>query len=146
MEGSTSLRTARAAQLESMSGSEFDAVLATIRASASFPRVAYHFSRHGQEFGVTTEAGYLAALGVHLLRSDLRVFTFLRPEGRAPFWALVAPDTGDTALYNEARGRIYSFYRPERPAVRMAAVESHWVELIRRQDGWLTLQEWQWES
>jgi len=128
-----------------MSNAQLDAMIQAVRAERALPLLLYHYRRHGREFDATSESGYLDALHQHLRRRDLRVYSFLRPAGEVPFWALVAPDSGATVLYNEARGRLYSFYRPERPALRMAAVEAHWVELVNTTAGWQPEEHWQWQ-
>ena len=77
------------------------AIVLHIKDATTLSRMEYHFEEHAAEFGVTSTEEYLALLRVHLRQDDLRIFSYLRPRGQAPFWALVAPDAGDTVLYNE---------------------------------------------
>lgn len=134
----------RATQARAMPPEEIHAILDTIRRTRALPQLDYHFERHGREFRVSTSEEYLQALRQHLLRDDLRVFTYIRTRGQVPIWALVAPDNAHTVLYNELRRVIWSFYRPQIPALRMRNVQSRWIELVREGDRWIVKEDWQW--
>lgn len=140
------LQALRLSQLQGRSSDQIDAIVLIIRQTTTLSRMEYHFEAHAYEFGVTTLQEYLVMFHVHLQSDNLRVFSYLRPRGQLPFWALVAPHTGDTVLYNEARRRVYSFYRPDEPDRRMPAVQIHWVELTRTNAGWHLEEEWRWRT
>lgn len=88
----------------------------------------------------------MGEMASHLQRDDLRILSYLRPRGLVPFWALVAPDTGDTVLYNKARKRAYSFYRPNDPERQISAIEGFWIELVWRDIEWWVEYQWQWQN
>jgi hypothetical protein len=123
---------------------QIDSLIARIRAGRSIPRLRYHLQQHGEALGARTAHEYVHALEVHLQRDDLRVFTFLRPRGLEPFWALVSPDSGDTVSFNEQRNRIYSFYRPEDVDQRMDSAKAHWIEVVSTGAGWSIEEHWAW--
>lgn len=134
----------RLAQLRRLSDNEVMATVAAIRQATTLARPDYHLAIHGREFGATTLEAYLLALREHLRRRDLRVFTYLRPPKLVPFWELVAPDDGATALYNEAKGAVWSFYLPGRAELRFAAYEAVAVELVPTATGWMRVEHWRW--
>lgn len=139
------LRAVRLAQLRAYSSEDIDGLMARIRAIRTIPKLAYHLKLHGPQLGTGSEEEYLRALEAHLQRDDLRVFTFLRIQRREPLWAIVAPDTGNTVLYNEDRQRVWSFYRPTRPSIRMRSVESVWIEIVKRDRTWQLEEHWTWD-
>ena len=143
-----SLRAQRLAQLKQLSDGDVEAIVHDVKSSQSIPRLGYHFARHGAEFEVDNPEEYVAALRRHLQRGDLRIFTFLdrTSKGLTGFWALVAPDNAATVLYNEQQRRLWSFYRPRAPAVRMANVQTLWIEVCRRGQSWEFEEQWQWQN
>ncbi len=120
--------------------------LLTIRGSTSVPALRDHVDKHGVRLGVSSYAEYLQAFQQHLARSDLRTFTYLGLRGgnQTILWELVASDTGTTALYNETRTTIWSFFRPSDPIARAIGMQAAWVEVIRTQTGWHFEEDWTW--
>ena len=141
----TPLQAERVEQLRQLSDQEVSRIVESIRHATTIPRLPYHFEKHGRGLGIATAEEYLQASREHLRRRDLRIFTYLRPAGRVPFWELMAPDIGTTVMYNEQRRQIWSFFRPEDAAARMAAVQAGWIEVVRTATGWDFREHWQWD-
>lgn len=138
-----SLQGERLVQLRRMSGQEIDAILSAIVEAETVPRLDYHVRRHGRQLDVQTNEEYVRALRRHLQRADLRIFTYLRSSDHAPFWELIAPD-GTTAVYNENRSSIWSFFWPIGVNQRMSIAKGWWVEVLRAADDWHFEEHWQW--
>lgn len=141
-----SLQVLRIQQLNQETGERISRIVGEARRATDIPQLEYHLRKHGAEFGATTAEEYVQAFREHLRRDDLRIFTFLDDAsyGTVALWAFVAPDTGTTALYNEKRRQVRTFYRPWSPERRMANVRHLWVEVIGREGAWVFQEQWEW--
>ncbi|MBI2321796.1 MAG: hypothetical protein HYU88_06820 [Chloroflexi bacterium] len=140
------LRALRLAQVQDLSSEQIEGHLLAIRHTSFLPKARYHFERHGPQAGAATEEEYVQLFRKHVARADLRIFTYLRTGDRCPMWEVVAPVTGETAVYNERRGRIWSFHRPSDPYARYTNVQGWWLEVIRIGAGWGFEERWTWRQ
>lgn len=139
------LRLERAAGLRRLSSEAIAEMVQAIRSAKRLPRLGYHFAQHGAEMGAAREEDYEQAFREHLSQPRLRVFTYLRPRGRAPFWELVDPATGRTALYNERERDAWSFFTPTNAQARDHNTEGWWVEVVFREGSWEREEQWRWD-
>ena len=73
------------------------------------------------------------------------MFTYIRPWRQERMWILVASDTATSVLYNESRGSVWSFFRPEDPGKLMQSAEPRWIEVVRSGHLWQVEERWRWE-
>jgi hypothetical protein len=140
-----SLKSDRMGQLQQLSSDRIEGILAAFRSASTVPKPEYHFGKHGDMLGVQSLAEYEQAFRDHVQKEGLRVFTYLRPADRTPFWELVDPSTGTTGVYNEGKETASSFFRPRSVERRMAIAQQWWVEVTRTSQGWEPKENWRWK-
>jgi SPP1 gp7 family putative phage head morphogenesis protein len=125
------LGEARLSQLRAMSNDQLEALFAEIRGATTLPKLKYHYQRHRELLGASSQDEYLALFRKHIRRTDLRIATALRPKDHAPMWYLVAVDSGTIAQYNERERRFWSFFRTRNLARYLEDASVWWVEAIK---------------
>ena len=132
-------------QLQQLSSDQIEVILAAFRSASTVPKPEYHLEKHGDMLGVRSIAEYEEAFRDHVQGEGLRVFTYLRPADRTPFWELVDPSTGTTGVYNERKSEVSSFFRPKSPERRMVVAQQWWIEVVQTSQGWEPKENWQWK-
>lgn len=127
----------RLAQLQAMGQDELQTLVGEMTSATRLPRLRYHFQRQGHGFEAGTKETYEQFFLGHIRQESLRLFTVLSRIGERKMWYLVDVDSGAIALYNETRGRHWSFFH--HPDIDRLLAETHgsWVELIRDADRWV---------
>lgn len=124
----------RLAEVQAMTLEGWQELRQRMRRASSLPKPRHHFVAHRAEFeelGITTQQQMERFFSAHLQRSDLALFTYISTQKGTQYrhWALVGMDNGVVALYNEARKRFWSFYRPRNFALYMTLNRRWWIQV-----------------
>lgn len=131
------LQTLRLVQLHALTQEELGGLIDATTHAPRLPRLNLHFQKHGAEFQVETPSDYEQLFLVHLQQPGVRHFTFLTPIGQRKLWYLLNGSTGDIALFNEARGRHWSFFRHLQITRLLDAGRGWWVEVYQAGSDWV---------
>ena len=131
------LQAQRLVQLQAMTQEELGSLIDATTHALRLPRLNLHFQKHGSEFQTETPRDYEQLFLLHLQQPGVRHFTFLTPIGQRKIWYLLHEATGDIALYNETRGRHWSFFRHLQIARLLDAGRAWWVEVYRAGSDWV---------
>lgn len=111
-------------------------IVRKIRSITTLPALEYHLTAHGEpgDLGVSSRGEYLARLARHVARDSLEFYVTRRRDGSA-MWYAVDLASHEALLYNESRGRAWSFFRIDdvekflanAPVTRVLRVGRHWV-------------------
>ena len=130
------LQAERVAQLRALPATRREELVRRLQTPVRLPRLELHFRQHGEDFEAATPADYQDRFEAHLRRPNLRWFTFIRPREGDAVWYLLDEASGAVAMYNESRGRYWSFFRAANPRRLLAEVRGWWVELVRGTGEW----------
>ena len=128
------LQKVRLAEVQAMTVEAWQELLRALHRPSTLPKSRQHFIVHRLEFeelGITTQQQLEGFFADHLQRPDLALFTYISTQKGTQYrhWALVGMDNGVVALYNETKGRFWSFYRPRSFHHYMALNRSWWIRV-----------------
>jgi hypothetical protein len=106
------LKKAQEQLLKELEQVDLDSTITRIKASRDLGASTYHFKKHGDLLGVSSQEEYLSRLEQHLQREDLEFFVYKRKDGQV-MWYAVNLDSQEVVQYNASRGRLWSYYFDE---------------------------------